>query len=591
MHTNAHAGSTRPAAVLAIGAAAVLLIVAIAAMSARWSADAAPGDDDATFFPLAPCRLFDTRPAPLTVGTKNTPLGPGEPNVHTQQVTGTNGDCTIPADATGIAMNVTIANPTAQSNLRIYPADTPTPNASNLNWLPAQSPTPNKVDVKLSPSGAIRLFNQNGTVDVIGDAVGYYSGTSLQELADAAGTAGPQGPTGPRGPQGPAGETGPPGSTGPAGERGPGGPTFGRLIAATSAISTAGFNDGTLPSIATGVDGNPIIAHHAPEDGELIVTACADLACLDHTSTSVDADGGLYASIAIGADGNPIISHQAAPPDLGLRVTLCNDPRCQGNDELSSTIDTGGRFTSITIGADGNPIIAHETSMKDGGLRVTACVEAQCLAKPVSTDVDPTAGSGTTTSITVDVDGNPIIAHYNANQQSLLVTTCNDPQCTDDDETTTTVDADGNVGLGPSIALGTDGLPVIAHRDVAREDLRVTACNDPRCFGGDETTTRIATTPTDGATPSLTIAVDGDPVIAHVDTKDGDLLVTYCGDPRCTSGGTTTRVDLGSTGALGTSITLGGDGNPVAAHTNGFVGDLLVTKLTGTSWTPNTWES
>jgi hypothetical protein len=77
--------------------------------------------------------------------------------VHTQNVTGTNGDCNIPSDAVGVAMNVTIVSPTAQSNLRVFPADIATPNASNLNWLPGQSPTPNKVDVKLSPDGKIKL--------------------------------------------------------------------------------------------------------------------------------------------------------------------------------------------------------------------------------------------------------------------------------------------------------------------------------------------------------------------------------------------------------------------------------------------------
>ncbi|MEM9515037.1 MAG: hypothetical protein AAGA42_09285 [Actinomycetota bacterium] len=155
-------------------------VLAVLVMTA-WHAEASPGDDDATFVPISNCRLFDTR-SPDGVGPKTTPLGPGEPNVYTQQVTGTNGNCTIPPGATGVAMNVTIVNPTAQSNLRVFPADVPTPLASNLNWLPGQSPTPNKVDVKLSGDGAIKLFNFRGTVDVLADVVGYYSNESLVEL-------------------------------------------------------------------------------------------------------------------------------------------------------------------------------------------------------------------------------------------------------------------------------------------------------------------------------------------------------------------------------------------------------------------------
>jgi hypothetical protein len=146
-------------------------------------ADAAAGDDDSTYVPIANCRLFDTRPAPRPpAGPKKTPLGPGESNVYTQPVTGTNGNCTIPPDAVGVSMNVTITDPTAQSNLRVFPADKATQISSNLNWLPGQSPTPNKVDVKLSSDGKIKLLNHAGTVNVLADIFGYYTNVPLKEF-------------------------------------------------------------------------------------------------------------------------------------------------------------------------------------------------------------------------------------------------------------------------------------------------------------------------------------------------------------------------------------------------------------------------
>ena len=175
-------GTIRVRSVAWFATAVVLTLVCTLLVTQAWSVGAAPGDDDSTFVPVPPCRLFDMRPDPFNVGPKSTPLGPGESNVYTQQVTGTNGDCVIPADAVGVSMNVTIVDPTAQSNLRIFPADVATPNASNLNWLPGQSPTPNKADTKLSPDGKIKLFNQNGTVNVLADVVGYYTNKSLIEL-------------------------------------------------------------------------------------------------------------------------------------------------------------------------------------------------------------------------------------------------------------------------------------------------------------------------------------------------------------------------------------------------------------------------
>ncbi|MEO1058259.1 MAG: hypothetical protein AAFY28_15215 [Actinomycetota bacterium] len=169
---------------LVIGA--LLATAAIVGLDRSIAVDAAPGDLDSTFVPVAPCRAFDYRPGADNVGARDTPLGEGE--AHTQQITGNVGNCVgtsaVPSTAVGVALNVTIAQPTAQSNLRLYPADVETPLVSNLNWLAGQSPTPNKVDVKLSPTGAIKVENFKGTVFVIGDVVGYYTSSSLTELSE-----------------------------------------------------------------------------------------------------------------------------------------------------------------------------------------------------------------------------------------------------------------------------------------------------------------------------------------------------------------------------------------------------------------------
>ncbi|MEO1058514.1 MAG: hypothetical protein AAFY28_16520 [Actinomycetota bacterium] len=167
-----------------LGAVAVGVVATVVA-SAAWNAGAAPGDDDATYVAIDPCRLWDDRPAPNNVGGRVGAIGEGGTVV--QQVTGEQGNCTgafaVPADAVGVALNVTIANPTAQSNLRLYPGNVDAlPVVSNLNWVAGQSPTPNKVDVKLSPSGTIKVSNFKGSVNTIGDVVGYYTSSSLKEL-------------------------------------------------------------------------------------------------------------------------------------------------------------------------------------------------------------------------------------------------------------------------------------------------------------------------------------------------------------------------------------------------------------------------
>jgi hypothetical protein len=124
------------------------------------------------FVPMTPCRLVDTRPAPRTVGARSTPIHAGE--VFTQKVTGTNGHCTIPADAVAASLNVTAVHGTTASYFTIYSADATRPVTSNLNWVAGAPPTPNKVDVKLSATGAIKVFNAAGRVDLIIDVAGYY---------------------------------------------------------------------------------------------------------------------------------------------------------------------------------------------------------------------------------------------------------------------------------------------------------------------------------------------------------------------------------------------------------------------------------
>ena len=125
------------------------------------------------YFPMTPCRLLDTRPAPDNVGPRATAVAGHE--TYTQTVIGTNGNCTVPVDARAVAMNVTIANGTADSYLTVWPSDAAQPVASNLNWPAGSGPIPNKVDVKLSADGRISLFNNGGTVNVLGDIVGYYA--------------------------------------------------------------------------------------------------------------------------------------------------------------------------------------------------------------------------------------------------------------------------------------------------------------------------------------------------------------------------------------------------------------------------------
>jgi hypothetical protein len=157
-------------------------VIAVVGFAATRSS-ALPGSEETTFVPITPCRLLDTRDeSSFTVGPRNTPIGSGE--TYRQQVTGANGRCLIPSDASGVALNVTAVNPTADSFLTLFPFDATLPQTSNLNYLVGSPPTPNKVDVRLSSDGGLGIYNAFGTVDVIADVAGYYTGAGLQDLLE-----------------------------------------------------------------------------------------------------------------------------------------------------------------------------------------------------------------------------------------------------------------------------------------------------------------------------------------------------------------------------------------------------------------------
>ncbi len=169
-----------------LATAALLGVCATLSVTTAWRADAAPGDLDSTFVPTAGCRLVDTRPGADNIGPRAEPLAAAD--VYTIDVHGANGECTgplaIPSDAVGVALNVTAVGATTASNLRVYPANlTDVPLLSNLNVTAGAPPTPNKVDVQLSPDGKINVFNFRGSVNVVVDVVGYYTESSLTELA------------------------------------------------------------------------------------------------------------------------------------------------------------------------------------------------------------------------------------------------------------------------------------------------------------------------------------------------------------------------------------------------------------------------
>jgi hypothetical protein len=121
-----------------------------------------------TYQPQAPVRILDTRDG---TGGRVGSLPPGE--VLELTVTGANG---VPADASAVVLNVTVADALDGGYLTAFPCGTPPPWTSNLNYAPMQQVAGLAV-VKVGTDGKV-CFSVGNQTHVIADLQGWEPATS-----------------------------------------------------------------------------------------------------------------------------------------------------------------------------------------------------------------------------------------------------------------------------------------------------------------------------------------------------------------------------------------------------------------------------
>ena len=120
------------------------------------------------YTPLGPVRVLDTRSA---VGVPTTTAVPAHQTV-TLKVAGVAG---VPATGvTGVAMNVTVTQPSWYGVLNVYPDGQAASVASNLNWGPGRT-VANMVIVQVVDGSVDFLNNSDATIHIVADLAGYFS--------------------------------------------------------------------------------------------------------------------------------------------------------------------------------------------------------------------------------------------------------------------------------------------------------------------------------------------------------------------------------------------------------------------------------
>lgn len=120
------------------------------------------------FIAVTPDRVIDTR----TSGFK-----PGKGQIVTFQVAG---KYDVPADATSVALNLTLDQPVTAGWAAAYAAGSPVPATSNVNVGPGET-RPNVVFAPIGAGGAVSVYLDT-SAHVIADVFGYFSPASNAEL-------------------------------------------------------------------------------------------------------------------------------------------------------------------------------------------------------------------------------------------------------------------------------------------------------------------------------------------------------------------------------------------------------------------------
>lgn len=247
-----------------------------------------------------------------------------------------------------------------------------------------------------------------------------------------------------------------------------------------------------------------------------------------------------------------------------------------------------GRNTSVAIGADGLPIISYQ-DVTAFSLKVAHCEDPSCTTLTATTVDDPAQRVGFDTSLAIGTDGLPVISHYDVDQDALKVAHCDDLACTSASSNVVDDPPANDVGITSSIAIGADGHPVVAYHDRTARSLKVARCDDVPCSA---VTPQTVDDPPGGNTvgeySAVAVGADGLPIVSYYDETALNLKVAHCDDAACTGATITTVDDHPNDLGWYTSIAIGADGLPVISYYDDTVGALKVARCENTACTAAT---
>jgi hypothetical protein len=368
-------------------------------------------------------------------------------------------------------------------------------------------------------------------------------------------------------------------------------------------LAGCGASGGTVTSITagTGLTGGTITGTG---------TIAADTAFLQRRVSSACAAGSAISAIA--ADGTVT----CVTPTTGSSGTVTNI--ATGAGLTGGTITTTGTINLTSTQLLPTTACSTDQIAKWNGSawvcgpsvqsQLASCVPGQflqlgpngnivCGTTPVNIFTMPTSSglSGIDISMAIAGDGVTHISFYNEAGGNLNGWECGDAACQWRGRGLFYDVTAADVGRYNSMAIGTDGRPIISYYDVTSADLKVFKCGtgspgsvpNNGCSNsnvGIGLTRSVVDSVGDvGKHSAIEVPADGLPVVAYLDATNNTLKVAKCGNSACSNSNTLTNVQVGAAGTAGSfassiAIAISADGLPIIAYRSGTTSATRVVK-------------
>jgi hypothetical protein len=208
------------------------------------------------------------------------------------------------------------------------------------------------------------------------------------------------------------------------------------------------------------------------------------------------------------------------------------------NAATTFVVDSNGNIfndTSLALDSTGIAYIAYYDGA-GGDLWLVRCNSPVVCDLPTKTLIDSTGNSGMWLSLALDSNGIPVISYFyddGNNNGDLKLARCNN-NTTCDAPTIVTIDSAGLVGEYNSLALTADDLPIIAYKDTTGANVKLARCNDLVCSA--PTLTIVENGANLGKAVSMVLDTNDIPSIVYYDNQVGlghILRIARCNTSAC----------------------------------------------------------